>query len=128
MRGAAARISLIVIPAKAESGAWRCAAAADFSPVIPAKAGIQRAADALDLSASAHCQNQDLQDYRIFRIRQARVFSTGARPSTLILAGFSVVARRAIGKRLVRIRIYGITGFSGFVRRASFRLARAHPH
>jgi len=34
------------------------------------------------------CQNQDLRDYRIFRIRPARVF--------------------------VRIRISGIMGFSGF--------------
>ena len=68
-------------------------------PVIPAKAGIQRAA--------LVCQNQDLLDYRIFRILPAaRVFNlTPSFPRK----------RESRGRRIfVRIRICGIIGFSGF--------------
>ena len=59
----------------------------------------------------ASCQNQDLRDYRIFRIYPARV--------RIRLGGISVVAKWIYGSmNLVRIRIYGVIGFSGFVRRA----------
>ena len=46
------------------------AAISDFSPVIPAKAGTQKVADAVGMPASAitrFCQNQDLQDWRDFQ-------------------------------------------------------------
>ena len=66
-----------------------------FSSVIPAKAGIQTA-DAVGAGSAGVSpaerlsrQNQDLRDYRIFRILPARFRAASERSSVFVLAGFS---------------------------------------
>ena len=69
------------------------------------------------LGACGHgfCQNQDLRDYRIFRI----LFGARPHPSW---RGFLLCEKRGLGgERFVRIRIYGIIGFSGFFGRFGAR-------
>ena len=63
--------------------------------VIPAKAGIQRERGRL----ARLCQNQDFQDYRIFRILPARASSIGRRSSIFRLSGFPIMEKSAIGQK-----------------------------